>query len=314
MAYTDSINGYKTAEQLSQTTVLTWQSLKKAPVIANRIFDTYEHALAYINDSTSTAIPGLVLTVFEDTDTDKNGAYFVVKTAASSGETNGGELKAIGSDVEVSLAALPSADKEMIISTLGNESVTFNESGEAVLSFRYSTLKDIEDSTVEEDLPQLSFTIPVASADSNGLMTKDQVTLLASALQEVVIDKTKSENSEDTKVKVSTTVEGEGTSGDPYVIKVSVDESSLNTKFTELEELISEIQAGDIDLSAYVSNEQFKTTIGLDKGTTITTASKVASYNANSTIVAAIEGIDNYLYENKMTAITNEEIDTVINS
>lgn len=51
----------------------------KAPAVAKRIFDTYDDALAYVNDYNDSAIEGLQLTVVADDDSKKNGVYFVEK-------------------------------------------------------------------------------------------------------------------------------------------------------------------------------------------------------------------------------------------
>ena len=51
----------------------------KAPAVAKRIFATYAHALDYVNDFNDSAIPGLQLSVINDTDDTKNGIYFVSK-------------------------------------------------------------------------------------------------------------------------------------------------------------------------------------------------------------------------------------------
>ena len=44
------LDGYKTASQSNAPWALTFRPTLKAPVIANRIFDTLEHAQAYVDD------------------------------------------------------------------------------------------------------------------------------------------------------------------------------------------------------------------------------------------------------------------------
>ena len=51
----------------------------KAPAIAKRIWNTYNDALAYVNNFNDSAIEGLQLSVVADIDPKKNGVYFVVK-------------------------------------------------------------------------------------------------------------------------------------------------------------------------------------------------------------------------------------------
>lgn len=67
----------------------------KAPAVAKRIFATYAHALDYVNDFNDSAIPGLQLSVINDTDDTKNGIYFVSKIgtkAADGSRANDGVL------------------------------------------------------------------------------------------------------------------------------------------------------------------------------------------------------------------------------
>ena len=52
--------------QINFGTPLTIDMVKKVPAIANRIFETYDAAESYINDSSSSAIPGLTLSVWND--------------------------------------------------------------------------------------------------------------------------------------------------------------------------------------------------------------------------------------------------------
>ena len=90
------LDGYKTASQSNAPWALTFRPTLKAPVIANRIFDTLEHAQAYVDDdsSTATAIPGLILSVFNDADSKNNGAYRIC-------QDNGGSLylKPVGPEI-----------------------------------------------------------------------------------------------------------------------------------------------------------------------------------------------------------------------
>lgn len=67
----------------------------KAPAVAKRIFATYADALDYVNNFDDSAIPGLQLSVINDTDDTKNGIYFVSKIgtkAADGSRANDGVL------------------------------------------------------------------------------------------------------------------------------------------------------------------------------------------------------------------------------
>ena len=68
---------------------LTFQMTGKFPLLAKRIFPTKDAAEAYINDLNDTAIPGIILTVVDDTTESNNGAYFVKSVKTSEGGDNG---------------------------------------------------------------------------------------------------------------------------------------------------------------------------------------------------------------------------------
>lgn len=83
---------------------LTFQMTGKFPLLAKRIFPTKSAAEAYINDLNDTAIPGIILTVVEDTTESNNGAYFVKSVKTSEG--NNGLLVKMGSETVSDLQAL----------------------------------------------------------------------------------------------------------------------------------------------------------------------------------------------------------------
>lgn len=84
---------------------LTFQMTGKFPLLAKRIFPTKDAAEAYINDLNDTAIPGIILTVVEDTTESNNGAYFVKSVKTSEGGDNGLLVK-MGSETVSDLQAL----------------------------------------------------------------------------------------------------------------------------------------------------------------------------------------------------------------
>ncbi len=73
MAYTE----HKTDQQSNINIAETFRMAVKAPAIADRIFDTYEEADAYVKDVNSSATPGLILSIIND-DTSLNGLYQVL--------------------------------------------------------------------------------------------------------------------------------------------------------------------------------------------------------------------------------------------
>ena len=84
---------------------LTFQMTGKFPLLAKRIFPTKDAAEAYINDLNDTAIPGIILTVVDDTTESNNGAYFVKSVKTSEGGDNGLLVK-MGSETVSDLQAL----------------------------------------------------------------------------------------------------------------------------------------------------------------------------------------------------------------
>lgn len=84
MAY-NKTDGFITEKQSNYGFGLTLQASGKAPLIAKRIWDTYDHMMEFVNDANDTAIVGLLLTVTNDST--KNGVYRV-KTVGN-GVTNG---------------------------------------------------------------------------------------------------------------------------------------------------------------------------------------------------------------------------------
>lgn len=79
----------KVEGQANQGYTLSLQPAGKAPVVANRFWSKLEYAQAYVDDSGSSAIPGLILSVYGDTEAN-NGIWWVKKVATSEGEK--GEL------------------------------------------------------------------------------------------------------------------------------------------------------------------------------------------------------------------------------
>lgn len=85
---------------------LTFQMTGKFPLLAKRIFPTKSAAEAYINDLNDTAIPGIILTVVDDTTESNNGAYFVKSVKTSEVAPNGLSLVKMGSETVSDLQAL----------------------------------------------------------------------------------------------------------------------------------------------------------------------------------------------------------------
>lgn len=91
MAYIDAEHGWFTPVQSDLNWAQTFRMTLRAPAIANRIFDTLEHAQAYIDDYSdkASAVPGILLAVVEDTNDDKNGIWEVLTVKDSKSAPNG---------------------------------------------------------------------------------------------------------------------------------------------------------------------------------------------------------------------------------
>ena len=87
---------FKVDNQVNVGWGLSLQMAGKTPAIAKRIFDTYENAKAFVDSTTDTALPGILVSVIKDTD-ENNGLYYVTKAAGFGGvEAGGGELVKVG--------------------------------------------------------------------------------------------------------------------------------------------------------------------------------------------------------------------------
>lgn len=86
---------YKTEKQVNYGWGLSLNMTGKAPAIAKRIFETFNDAQTYIDDVNDSAIAGLQLSVINDSDSSKNGIYFVKSIGDG---INSGVLELIGKD------------------------------------------------------------------------------------------------------------------------------------------------------------------------------------------------------------------------
>ena len=71
--------GYFVRKQSDLQWVQTFRMTLRSPAVANRIFDTKQHAIDFINDTsdTASAVEGLILAVYKDETFGNNGLYFV---------------------------------------------------------------------------------------------------------------------------------------------------------------------------------------------------------------------------------------------
>lgn len=91
MAYNEILTGSQTLAPF----VLSLDANGKYPIIAKRAFPTLADAQGYVDDANSSATPGIILTVTQDTEKN-NGIYLVTKVAGVDGNSVG-ELVPAGS-------------------------------------------------------------------------------------------------------------------------------------------------------------------------------------------------------------------------
>lgn len=116
MAYIDPEHGWFTPVQSDLNWAQTFRMTLRAPAIANRIFDTLEHAQAYINDYSdkASAVPGILLAVVEDEDADKNGIWEVLTVKDSESAANG-TMRRIDERVVVDVDNITTALKKFVV-------------------------------------------------------------------------------------------------------------------------------------------------------------------------------------------------------
>ena len=171
----------------------------KAPAIAKRIFDTYNDALGYANDFNDSAIPGLQLSVINDTDPEKNGIYFVSKTASAIGADDAELVLVNGSEgsgaiqVETYTDAIAAATGDNLgqiiyvtTETTSGDSTyiagPYIVTGAGVVSFLSSSTPGATDEvaalksrvdTIEGDVTTIKTTISELEADHENFVVKD---------------------------------------------------------------------------------------------------------------------------------------------
>ena len=84
---------HKSRSQVNFNWGETFNMSVKAPVIANRVFDTFADAQAYVDDIEANSTEGIRITVLNDPNIDNNGVYYV--KSIGDGELPG-ELVRIG--------------------------------------------------------------------------------------------------------------------------------------------------------------------------------------------------------------------------
>ncbi len=130
MAQYSKLDGYVFDKQVNQGWGLTLQMSGKAPAVAKRIFDTYQHAYDYANDVNDTAVEGLILSVVADTDAALNGVYYIKQIGVA----------AVEADAENGIEAKDAVSAKLVkLSSSQNNS---NENIDGSIQFIYKTEED----------------------------------------------------------------------------------------------------------------------------------------------------------------------------
>lgn len=108
-------------------TGLTYSRNTKAPLEANKIFDTLAEAQAYIDNVDQTAYVGLTLSVVNDDNSSNNGLYYV--EAIADDNTDAGVLVKVGSDTAADVAELTSRVATLETTTTPGAGLQIDESG-----------------------------------------------------------------------------------------------------------------------------------------------------------------------------------------
>ena len=106
-----------TVNQSNKPWTLTWKASGRYPIVADRIYETLAQAQAYVDDksATASAIPGLVISVVNDSVAKNNGVYYVESIANSKED-----------------AGFPLADKGVLVKVGGTETETAKNYTDAV--------------------------------------------------------------------------------------------------------------------------------------------------------------------------------------
>lgn len=125
---------------------LSFNMTGKAPAVAKRIFDTYADALAYANDVNDSAIEGLKLSVVADSDSTKNGVYFVQQIATP----------AIEADEENGIEAVEAKNAILVRFKFDDESSDTTAILEAAKEYTDSEIKELTEGIVKSNADAIS--------------------------------------------------------------------------------------------------------------------------------------------------------------
>jgi hypothetical protein len=69
-----------------------FEMTNRIPLVKNTVFETFEKANAYVTTNDKTTMPGIIITVTDDPDATKNGAYVTDHDTVTESNPNGLKL------------------------------------------------------------------------------------------------------------------------------------------------------------------------------------------------------------------------------
>lgn len=295
MAY----NSYKFEDQNNYAYGNTFSANTKAPVIAERIWRKKSDAQDYIDDPDSSAVPGLILTVFDDGT--NNGAYMVTSAAGINGAETG-TMKKLGeggsgggiTSIEFSLSSdATNAVALKINDEPQNISVGTLRTSLGLKEFAYNGIKASDLSGVLKNGTGISYDNGTISLAEVSGLTEDTYT-------KVTVDKYGRVTSGQKEISVSD-ISDLDTTLKKYVLRTEY-ESDINDGSNGLATRIAKLESW---FSYDEKNDAIKTTFnfystkqiaagGRAAITTGNLVSVVPKYN-NGTLVATVNNVDIYV-------------------
>lgn len=138
--------------------IYTFYPTNKFPLLGERIWDTYQQLMDYINNPDSLAVEGVCMSVIADADSAKNGMYYISKVAREEGEV--GVAEKLGAGGSGGGGGISSIDFTLASDTANPVSLTINNERQNITA---ATLKSslglgslaYKSSLVASDIPSL---------------------------------------------------------------------------------------------------------------------------------------------------------------
>ena len=280
MAQYDEKYGLVFEGQGNQNWGLTLHIPEKVPLTTNSIFDTYAHMMAYVNNPTSSAIQGLTLAVVSDTDSTKNGIYYI-KTIGTKGEDgnalNNGEVIKLSTTIDSTATA--DEVKDLLDEAVSALTKSDEEINQAIDDLSSATTEALE--TLESDL-------------TDAIEAVDEKVDAVSGVVSSITETHKVKNVKEGDSVISLDAEGLLSS----TLSFGYNE---NDKKIELKGINDEV-IGEVDASNFIKDGMLDN-VELVKGTTATTL--VFTFNTDSGKEEIAVDVTDLLNGTELTALEN---------